>query len=127
MSDDPVPPTDTPAPPVVVIVPLLMIDEFALLLLTAVPLVVVIVPLLVTENLKPVPNTAVTRFPPIASVTLLLTMTTQSAIPTSVIGVVLLLETVTGQDVAEAYPITKLSNAIDQLIFKYLFNLTQLV
>ena len=72
-------------------------------------------------------NTAVTRFPPIASVTLLLTMTTQSAIPTSVIGVVLLLETVTGQDVAEAYPITKLSNAIDQLIFKYLFNLTQLV
>jgi hypothetical protein len=104
-----------------------MIDEFTLLLLTAAPFVVVIVPLLVTENLKPVPNTAVTRFPPIASVTLLLTMTTQSAIPTSVIGVVLLLETVTGQTVADAYPVIKPINAIVQLIFRYLFNFTQLI
>lgn len=127
MTDDPVPPTDTPVPPVVVILPLLIIDEPTLLLLTPVPLVVVIVPLLVTENLKPVPFTAVTRLPPIASVTLLLTMTTQSATPISLIAVVLLLETVTGQDVADAYPVIKLINAIDQLIFKYLFNLTHLV
>jgi len=81
----------------------------------------VIVPLLVREEPRPEIVTALLD-PDTVNVTPLLTVTAQLK-PASAIGVELLLETITGQTTADAYPETKLPNTIDKLIFRINFNL----